>query len=236
MAMSDRYRWHRAAELARRAHQLPAAGDDTQPPAALSRLGMLDVPSSTPPRASGRKHRRPPRLTPLASKPGELCGLALTALLVAGLCWACSAAPAARGGAVRVVGSDTMLALNRRLAQEFMRVRPGAAVLVEGGGSGVGVTALVAGEAEICAASRPLRSQEVSRLYASHGTLGVRYLVAQDALSVYLNPGNPVRDLSIEQLRGLFSGELRSWSSATSRHLRSKHCGRELLIEWSTIT
>ena len=55
-------------------------------------------------------------------------------------------------------------------------------------------------------------TSEVAALHEHFDTLGVRYLVAQDALSVYVNHDNPVRDLSIEQLRGIFDGSLSRWS------------------------
>jgi phosphate transport system substrate-binding protein len=105
-----------------------------------------------------------------------------------------------------------MLLLNRRLAESYMREHPGVSIVVSGGGSAVGVAALVAGNAEICAASRPLLAEEIQALHSRFGTLGVRFLVAQDPLSVYLNPTNPVRDLSLDQLRRLFNGSTRSWS------------------------
>jgi phosphate transport system substrate-binding protein len=113
---------------------------------------------------------------------------------------------------VRITGSDTMLVLGRRLAESFMRTHPGIAVVVEGGGTGVGVEALIQGEAEICAASRPLQPTEIEALHEHFGTLGVRFLVAQDAISVFVNPGNPVRDLEMAQLAALFSGAATSWS------------------------
>jgi hypothetical protein len=62
--------------LARISHQLPAAAGDAPHSAVLSRLGVLDVPSSTPPRPSGRKPHCAQHLTVLATKPGEICGLA----------------------------------------------------------------------------------------------------------------------------------------------------------------
>ncbi len=49
-------------------------------------------------------------------------------------------------------------------------------------------------------------------MYERHQTLGVRFLVAQDALSIYVNAANPVRDLGQEQLRGLFAGTITDWS------------------------
>jgi phosphate transport system substrate-binding protein len=108
-------------------------------------------------------------------------------------------------------GSDTMLVLNRRLAEAYMRAHPGVSVRVEGGGTAAGVAALVDGEADICAASRPLLAEEVAAIYDRHATLGVRFLIAQDALSVFVNAANPIRSLELSELRGLFDGSIASW-------------------------
>ncbi len=112
---------------------------------------------------------------------------------------------------VRVAGSDTMLELNRRLAEAFMRTHPGLAVRVEGGGTGAGVTALVDGTVDLCAASRPFAAEEVAALHAHVGTLGLRVLLARDALSVYLHPDNPVQSLTLDDLRQIFRGETTNW-------------------------
>lgn len=114
---------------------------------------------------------------------------------------------------VVIEGSDTMLELNRRLAEEFMRANPGVAVRVSGGGTGSGVDALVAGRVDLCAASRPFTPGEISALHDRFETLGVRVLVARDALSVYLHPSNPVNDLTLGQLRGVFAGTITSWAA-----------------------
>lgn len=135
--------------------------------------------------------------------PATLCGI---------MALGCVSTPQSADDAVRIVGSDTMLELDRRFAESYMRGHPGVRILVEGGGSGVGIEAMIAGTASIAAASRPLSSAEVARLYERHQTLGVRFLVAQDALSIFLNAANPVRDLSREQLRGLFAGTITDWS------------------------
>jgi phosphate transport system substrate-binding protein len=133
-------------------------------------------------------------------------------LLVLGLAGCVGTAPVEERE-LRLRGSDTMLMLNRRLAEAFMRANPGVSVRVEGGGTEAGVEALAAGEAEIAAASRPLTADEVAAIYDRFRSLGVRHLIAQDALCVFVNVANPVRDMSSEQLRGLFDGSIRSWSA-----------------------
>ena len=62
--------------LARTSHQSPAAAADAPHPAMFSPLGVLDVPSSTPPRPSGRKPHWARHLGTLATNTGEKCGLA----------------------------------------------------------------------------------------------------------------------------------------------------------------
>jgi phosphate transport system substrate-binding protein len=118
---------------------------------------------------------------------------------------------------VRIDGSDTMLELNRRLAEAFMRGHPGLAVRVAGGGTRSGVEALIAGEVDLCAASRPFSSDEIAALHERAGTLGVRVLVARDALSVYLNPDNSVADLTLDQLAAIFTGAITNWSELGGR-------------------
>jgi phosphate transport system substrate-binding protein len=114
--------------------------------------------------------------------------------------------------AVRIRGSDTMLELNRRLAEAYMRAHEGVAIVVEGGGTRSGVEALVAGEVDLCAASRPFSPTEIAAIHQGSGTLGVRFLVARDALSIYLNPANPIRNLSSDDLAAIFDGSFSRWS------------------------
>ena len=139
-------------------------------------------------------------------------GTVSRAMLCGVLAWGCVSVPREAGDTIRVVGSDTMLELDRRFAEGYMRSHPGVRIVAEGGGSSVGIEALIAGTATIAAASRPLSSAEVALLYERRRTLGVRFLVAQDALSVYLNAANTIRDLSLDQLQGLFSGTMTDWS------------------------
>lgn len=80
-------------------------------------------------------------------------------------------------------------------------------------GSGTGFTALAAGQAEIAAASRPIKAEEARRL-AHLGDLRSReaeQVIAIDGLAVILHPDNPLNSLSVEQLAQVFSGEIARW-------------------------
>ena len=119
---------------------------------------------------------------------------------------------------VRIKGSDTMLILATRWAEEYMKLNPNISVYVEGGGTEKGVEALIKGKADICAASRPLRAQEARLLAEKHRYIGISHLVAKDALSVYLNPENPVQNLNLKQLKQIFKGEITNWNQVSGNN------------------
>lgn len=113
---------------------------------------------------------------------------------------------------VRVKGSDTMLPLNRMWAGEFMKTHPRISIQVEGGGSATGVQALIESQADICAASRPLHPEEAGALAQRHRTIGFSFLVAKDALSIFLHSQNPVKDLTLKQVKEIFTGKIANWA------------------------
>ena len=118
---------------------------------------------------------------------------------------------------LRIHGSDTMLVLTRLWAEEYMREHSGVSVYTGGGGTATGAELLARGEADICAASRPLLPEEARRLARNFRTLGMSILVAKDALSIYLHPDNPVRDLTLEQIRDIYLGGIGNWSEVGGR-------------------
>ncbi|MBN1540573.1 phosphate ABC transporter substrate-binding protein [candidate division KSB1 bacterium] len=130
----------------------------------------------------------------------------MTALL------ACAAPQHYSAGTLRIKGSDTMIALLQAWAGEFMKTHAGFSVYVEGGGTDAGFQALINGQADMSAASRPMRPDEARLLAEKHRSVGLSILVAKDALSVYIHPSNPVRDLSLGQVRDIFSGKIKNWS------------------------
>lgn len=102
-----------------------------------------------------------------------------------------------------------ILALN--WAEEYMKKNPHISVYVEGGGSASGIQALIDTEIDICSSSRPMLPYEVRQLAEKHQRLGIVHLVAKDALSIYINPLNPIRNLNREQLKDIFTGNIKNW-------------------------
>lgn len=114
-------------------------------------------------------------------------------------------------GNLTVTGSDTMLQLAQAWAGGFMSARPGTSVTVSGGGTGRGIAALINGSSDVANASRVMRGREVDRAKL-RGFIPFQNPVARDGLAIIVNPRNPITRISIEQLRGIYSGATRNWS------------------------
>jgi len=129
------------------------------------------------------------------------------------------AAPQAPGPAavIRIAGSDTMQPLVRMWAESFMRLHPNVSIYTEGGGSGRGLTSLIEGNVDLAAGSRTMQADEIKRLLDNRVFLGQSILTAKDALSIYLHPSNPVRELSLGQLQGILGGTIRNWQEVGGR-------------------
>jgi phosphate transport system substrate-binding protein len=111
---------------------------------------------------------------------------------------------------ISLKGSDTVLPLAQAEAEEFMLENPDKSVTVTGGGSGVGITALIDGEVDIAAASREIKAEEIEAAQ-SNGITPVETTIAYDGISVVVNPGNPVSELTFDQLRGIYNGSISNW-------------------------
>jgi phosphate transport system substrate-binding protein len=128
---------------------------------------------------------------------------------------------------IRIKGSDSMLLLVQRLAEQYMQRHPGSSIAVEGGGSGAGIAALIDGTVELCASSRPLAPNEVTQLAARYRSIGVSILCAKDALTIITHPSNPVSSLTMQQLTGIFTGAITHWSQVGGNDLPVTVYGRE---------
>jgi phosphate transport system substrate-binding protein len=92
---------------------------------------------------------------------------------------------------VKVKGSDTVLPLSQKEAETYMKQNKNASITVIGGGSGVGIAALMDGTTDIAQSSRKLKMDEKLKLQEA-GKPFKEVLVAYDALAVIINPGNKV--------------------------------------------
>jgi phosphate transport system substrate-binding protein len=116
-----------------------------------------------------------------------------------------------RAKEVTLKGSDTMVLLGQRWAERYMAAHPGTVVQVTGGGSGTGIAALINGTTDICMASRPIKPDENAKLEAQFGQAAHETVVARDGLSIYVHEANGVKEITLTQLRDVYTGVLTDW-------------------------
>lgn len=140
--------------------------------------------------------------------------IAASALLLAaaGGCGGNAAGPGAlsRGGVIQVKGSDTMVNLAQMWAEKYMDENRQTVIAVTGGGSGTGITAMINGTTDIATSSREMKGKEKDKA-GDKGIEVVEHKVGLDGIAVIVHPSNPVSELSIDQLAGIFSGRITDW-------------------------
>ena len=112
--------------------------------------------------------------------------------------------------AQKVKGSDTCLPLSQKEAEVFMAAASGASVSVTGGGSGVGIAALIEGTTDIAQSSRKIKFDEKGKMQEG-GKTAKEVIIAYDALAIVVHPQNKVTNLTREQLEGIFTGKIKNW-------------------------
>jgi phosphate transport system substrate-binding protein len=128
---------------------------------------------------------------------------------------------------ITVKGSDTMVILAQKWAELYMKNNPSAAIQVTGGGSGIGITALINGTTDICNASRPMKQTEIEKLKARYNTLGVEIKCAKDGVTLFLNEANKVSELTLQQLSDIYTGKIKNWKEVGGNDAEIRLYGRE---------
>jgi len=132
-----------------------------------------------------------------------LAGVVLIALLLVVPLAGCASGPK-HTEQITVSGSTTLLPIAEQSGEAFHKHHPEISVLVSGLGSSAGIEAVSAGTANIGTSSRDLKPEE--------GPLGlIDTPVAYDGIAVIVSPGNRVDNLTMEQLRDIFSGKITNW-------------------------
>ncbi|MFH1761738.1 MAG: PstS family phosphate ABC transporter substrate-binding protein [bacterium] len=121
-----------------------------------------------------------------------------------------SAVMAVYAGNIRVKGSSTVLPIAQKTAEVFMKNHKEHSIVVEGGGSGVGIAALMDGIADIANISRKVKAKEFKK-FEQKGIDAKVNAVGRDALSVIVNPRNPVKSLTMDQIEAIFTGKIENW-------------------------
>ena len=127
---------------------------------------------------------------------------------------------------LQIKGSDTLINLVQRLAEEYMEKNPEKYIAVTGGGSGTGIAALINGKCDIANASRLMKSKEVAQA-TDNGVKVNRVVIAMDGLSVIANGSSPVMQLTVDEIGKIFRGEITNWSEVGGPDMSITLYGRQ---------
>jgi phosphate transport system substrate-binding protein len=117
---------------------------------------------------------------------------------------------AAYGEGIVIKGSTTVLPIAQVTLEAYMKANPGSNISLSGGGSGEGIKALIDKSADIANSSREIKKPELE-LAKSKNVTPVETVVAIDAIVPIVNPRNPVKNLSIDQLSQIYQGKITNW-------------------------
>jgi phosphate transport system substrate-binding protein len=147
-----------------------------------------------------------------SSMPLRLCALALAAALAAAACGREGASPAR--SVIQNKGSDTMVNVAQVWAEEYRKVAPDVEVEVSGGGSGVGIAALIRGSIDIANASREIKASEAEQATRNTGKAPVDFTIGYDALAVFVHKDNPLDAITLQQVAAIYAedGPATRWS------------------------
>jgi phosphate transport system substrate-binding protein len=131
---------------------------------------------------------------------------------------------AANGGSsggkttLQVQGSDTMVNLAQAWAEAYQKVNPNVSIEVGGGGSGVGIAALINGTIEIATSSRDMKKEERAKAKDHSGKDAKEFTVGYDCLAIYVHKDNPLKEISIEQLAAIYAegGNVAKWNDLSA--------------------
>ncbi len=107
-------------------------------------------------------------------------------------------------------GSTTVFPIAQRAAEEFMNLHSDVNVSVRGTGSGNGIAALINGTCDIADASRPMKDEEIKKA-KENGVDPVSTVIAKDAIAIIVNKDNPIKSITKEQLKEIYTGQITNW-------------------------
>ena len=113
-----------------------------------------------------------------------------------------SSASSSLAGNIVIKGSTTVLPIAQKVAEAYMKQNPDVKISLSGGGSGNGIKALIDGSTDIADSSRFIKPKEV-KLAVEKGRYPVPFAVAYDCIVPVVHPGNPLKNISMAQLKGM---------------------------------
>jgi phosphate transport system substrate-binding protein len=113
-------------------------------------------------------------------------------------------------GDLRIDGSTTVLPIAQKAAEVFMKKNPDVRVFVSGSGSGTGIKALLDGTTNIADSSREAKDKEIAQ-GKEKGVSLTAHKIALDGIVPIVHPSMKLNNLTLEQLRDIYNGKIKSW-------------------------
>jgi len=113
-------------------------------------------------------------------------------------------------GNISMNGSTTVLPIAQKVAEAYMKEHPDTAISISGGGSGNGIKALIDKTTDIANSSRAIKKEEIEQAKAK-GSTPVEFIVAFDCIVPVVHPSNPLKNLTLDQLKAMYKGEIKNW-------------------------
>lgn len=113
---------------------------------------------------------------------------------------------------LNIQGSTTVLPIAQAAAESYMEKHPDADIMVRGGGSGTGIAALIDRACDIANSSRPMKTKEIKQA-REKGVNPVGTVIAMDGIAVIVHPSNPINEISIEDLKKIYTGKMTNWNA-----------------------
>ncbi len=113
-------------------------------------------------------------------------------------------------GNISINGSTTVLPITQKIAEAYMKEHPDVAISISGGGSGNGIKALIDKTTDIANSSRTIKPEEAEQAKAK-GASPVEFIVAFDCIVPIVHADNPLKDITLDQLKAIYKGEVKNW-------------------------
>lgn len=127
---------------------------------------------------------------------------------------------------ISVKGSDTMVNLSQKWAEEYMNENKNVSIQVTGGGSGTGIASLLNGTVNLANASREMKEIEIQK--AKQNNINpIQFKVAMDGISVIVHKENKVDSLTMQQIADIYTGKTKNWKDVGGANLPITLYGRE---------
>lgn len=129
-------------------------------------------------------------------------------------------------GSLVIKGSTTVLPISQKAVEAYMKENPEVKISLSGGGSSNGIKAIIDGSTDIANASRFIKDKEVS-MAVEKGVYPVPFAIAYDSIIPVVHPGNPITNLTTDQLRAIYKGEITNFKEVGGPDLEIVSCSRD---------